>query len=63
MGSSAKFSIDFGYANDSGMSNPTPQIEKFKRAARDLETDDDPKRFKERLAKVVKHKPVPDKAK
>jgi len=27
--------------------------------ARELETEDDPKRFKERLAKVVKHKPVP----
>lgn len=34
------------------------QLEKFKAAARELETDDDPQRFKERLAKVVKHKPV-----
>lgn len=34
------------------------QSEKFKEAARDLGTDDDPARFKERLAKVVKHKPV-----
>ena len=34
------------------------QLDKFKEAARDLETDDDPARFKERLAKVVKHKPV-----
>lgn len=34
------------------------QIDKFKEAARELETDDDPERFKERLAKVVKHKPV-----
>ena len=34
------------------------QLDKFKEAARELETDDDPKRFKERLAKVVKHKPV-----
>lgn len=34
------------------------QLDKFKEAARDLETDDDPERFKERLAKVVKHKPV-----
>lgn len=30
------------------------QIDKFKQAARDLETDDDPERFKERLGKLVK---------
>jgi hypothetical protein len=34
------------------------QLDKFKEAARELETDDDPQHFKERLAKVVKHKPV-----
>jgi hypothetical protein len=34
------------------------QIDKFKEAARDLETDDDPKAFDERLGKLVKHKPV-----
>jgi hypothetical protein len=34
------------------------QIDKFKDAARDLGTDDDPKRFDERLGKLVKHKPV-----
>ena len=34
------------------------QLDKFKEAARELETDDDPNLFKERLAKVVKHKPV-----
>lgn len=34
------------------------QIDKFKEAARDLETDDDPKRFDERLGKLVKHKQV-----
>ena len=33
-------------------------VRKFKEAARELEADDDPKRFKERLAKLVKHKPV-----
>ena len=37
------------------------QSEKFKDAARELETDDDPERFKERLKKLVKHKPVPEK--
>ena len=37
---------------------PPTQLEKFKEAARRLETDDDPERFKERLGKLVKHKPV-----
>ena len=38
---------------------PTPtQLDKFKEAARQLETDDEPERFKERLGKLVKHKPV-----
>jgi hypothetical protein len=35
----------------------TSQSEKFKRAARDLECDDDSDRFRERLGKLVKHKP------
>ena len=30
-------------------------------ATRDLETDDDPERFRERVGKLVKHKPVPEK--
>lgn len=34
------------------------QLDKFKEAARDLETDDDEARFDERLRKIVKHKPV-----
>lgn len=34
------------------------QLDKFKQVARELETDDDPERFKERLRKIVKHKPV-----
>lgn len=37
------------------------QLDKFKEAARDLECDDDEKRFKEKLGKLVKHKPVPGK--
>jgi len=41
--------------------NPKSQLDKFKEAARDLETDDDPERFKERLGKLVKHKPAPGK--
>lgn len=40
---------------------PTPQSQKFMDAARDLECDDDPERFKDRLRKLVKHKPVPEK--
>lgn len=40
------------------MTDDRTQLDKFKAAARDLETDDDPQRFKERLRKAVKHKPV-----
>lgn len=32
---------------------PQSQSEKFKQAARELECDDDPDRFKERLGKLV----------
>lgn len=35
-----------------------PQLNKFKEAARDLECDDDEKRFEKRVGKLVKHKPV-----
>ena len=34
------------------------QLDKFKEAARELETDDDLERFKERLKKMVKQKPA-----
>ncbi len=37
------------------------QFDKFQEAALALETDDDPERFKDRLKKLVKHKPVPEK--
>lgn len=37
---------------------PQSQLDKFKQAARELETDNDPAHFKERLGKLVKHKPV-----
>jgi hypothetical protein len=37
---------------------PKTQSDKFKEAARELETDDDPERFKDRLKKLVKRKPV-----
>ncbi len=40
---------------------PPSQLDKFKQAARELEADDDPQRFKERVGKLVKHKPAPDK--
>ena len=32
--------------------------DEFKQAARELECDDDEERFKDRLRKLVKHKPV-----
>lgn len=34
------------------------QLDKFKQAARDLETDDDEKRFDERLGKIARQKPA-----
>jgi hypothetical protein len=37
------------------------QLDKFKQAARELETDDDPERFKERLGKIARAKPKPEK--
>jgi len=37
---------------------PQTQLDKFKEAARELETGDDAKRFAERLGKLVKHKPA-----
>lgn len=40
------------------MTDSKSQLEKFKEAARDLETDDDEARFDERLRKIVKHRPV-----
>lgn len=36
------------------VSESKSQLDKFKQAARDLETDDDPERFRERLRQVVK---------
>ena len=37
------------------------QLDKFKQAARDLECDEDEARWDERLKRVVKQKPEPDK--
>lgn len=34
------------------------QLDKFKQVAHDLETDDDPERFDERMKKLVKQKPA-----
>lgn len=35
------------------------QLDRFKEAARQLETDDDEARFNEKLGKLVKQKPTP----
>jgi len=40
-------------------STPLSQLDKFKQAARELETDDDPERFKQRVGKLMKTKPEP----
>lgn len=39
--------------------NVTSQLDKFKGAARELECDD--ARFDERVRRLVKHKPMPEK--
>jgi hypothetical protein len=41
-----------------GTEKPLRQPEKFKEAARELETDDDRERFNERVGKLVRQKPV-----
>lgn len=37
------------------------QLDKFKEAAREIECDDDDQHFKDKLGKLVQHKPVPEK--
>ncbi|WP_169737828.1 hypothetical protein [Fodinicurvata fenggangensis] len=39
------------------MTDKKSQLDKFKAAARKLETDDDEERFEERLKKLVRQKP------
>ncbi|MDB5689102.1 MAG: hypothetical protein JWL91_978 [Sphingomonas bacterium] len=41
--------------------DPTTQSDKFKTLARELEADEDEARWDERLEKVVRHKPAPEK--
>lgn len=43
------------------MKDDQSQLEKFKAAARELETDDDEARFDERMKKLVKQKPTDEK--
>jgi hypothetical protein len=40
------------------MAKTKSQIDKFKQAARELETDDSEKRFNEKLGKIAKQKPA-----
>ncbi|HEX8215659.1 MAG TPA: hypothetical protein VF582_09360 [Allosphingosinicella sp.] len=40
------------------MADEKSQADKFREAARALECDDDDARFKERVRKLVRHKPV-----
>lgn len=41
------------------MEKEKPQLDRFKEAAREVETDDDEARFNERLRKLAKPKPTP----
>lgn len=40
------------------MAKAKRQIDRFKEAARELETDDNEKRFNEKLGKIAQRKPV-----
>lgn len=40
------------------MPDTPTQLDKFKAAARELETDDDEARFKERVKGLVRHRPA-----
>ncbi len=50
--------VGIDFPNPDKSKSSKTQLEKFKEAARDLETDDDPERSKERLEMLVRHKPV-----
>jgi hypothetical protein len=41
------------------MAKAKRQIDKFRQAARELETDDSEKRFNEKLEKIARQKPKP----
>ena len=43
------------------MPDEPTQLDKFKEAARQLECDDDEARFDERVKKLVRQKPAPEK--
>lgn len=43
------------------MPDPKSQSDKFKEAAREIDADEDEARWEDRLRKVVKHKPQPEK--
>lgn len=45
------------------MADKKSQSDKFKEAAKELECDEDEKRWEEKLRKVVKQKPAPEKPK
>jgi hypothetical protein len=40
------------------MTNEPTQLDKFKAAARELETAGEPERFKAKMARLVKHNPL-----
>ncbi len=46
---------------ESSKKRPAGQVERFQQAARELECDEDEGRWDERLRKVAKQRPAPDK--
>jgi hypothetical protein len=55
-----RFAIDFAYDNVRRMAHPSSQSEKLKKAARQVEADEDEKRWEERLKRVARVKTLPD---
>lgn len=47
-------------ANSNTNGDENSQLDKFRKAARELETDDDEKRFDQRLGKIAKAPPPKD---
>lgn len=55
------FSCAVLYIGRAMTDEPKSQLDKFKEAARELECDDDERRFDERMRKIVEKKPNEDK--
>lgn len=51
---------DANHGKRGGAAGTASQVERFKEAARELDTDESEEQFNEALRRVAKHKPPPD---